>query len=294
MLRRGHGFTSLQFVAIAFVLLVCLFVIGDELANIETQRAEDIHHAWSDTGNLARSLGQQAEDTVRIADLSIFGAAQRLEIDGIEPDTVEKMRQIMTARIAAFPALASFVVTDETGRCLAVSLPKMPEPCNLAGRVDFEYHRTHPDKGPRLSAPVRAIGLDTWIIPLSRRFNKPDGSFGGIVMNGISIPFFQSYYDTFDIGPNGSIVLARDGDDPVLLVRRPFVAANLGRSLRDGSFFKASRDSSAGTVETVSPSDGVLRLISYWKLDAYPLIVGVAYAKDDVLADWRANSVFTC
>jgi len=292
LFRRGRGFASLQFAAIFFAFLVCLFVVGDELANIQTQRAEDIQHAWSDAGNLARSLGRQAEDTIRIADISIIGSVQRLEIDGTSADTLDKLRQIMVARLTAFPALANFVIADESGHCLLVNLPQMPEPCGLAGRVDFEYHRTHDDKSPHLSAPVRAIGSDTWVIPLSRRFDKPDGSFGGIVMTGISIPFFQSYYDTFDIGPHGSILLARDGDDPVLLVRRPFAAANLGRSLRDGSFYRASRQNSSGTLETVSPTDGVVRLVSYWKLDAYPMIVAVALAKDDVLAEWRASSWF--
>jgi hypothetical protein len=85
LFRRGHGFTSLQFGAIGFVFLVCLAVIGNEASSIQNQRGRELKEAWSQAANLARSLGQQAEDTVRNADISIFGAAQRLEIDGTSP-----------------------------------------------------------------------------------------------------------------------------------------------------------------------------------------------------------------
>ena len=293
LFRRGHGFSSLQFGAIAFVFLVCLAVVGNEVSNIQNQRGRELNDAWSQAANLARSLGQHAEDTVRNADISIFGAAQRLEIDGTSPETLDKLRPIMMARVAAFPALANFVITDETGRCLMVSLPQIPEECSLAGRADFEYHRTHRDSGSHLNQPVRSMGAGTWIIPVSRRFNHPDGSFGGIVMTGISIPFFQSYYDKFDIGPRGAILLATDTDDPVLLVRRPFVEANIGRSLRNSSFFREDTSKTrSGTTEAVSPTDGVRRLVSYWRIEPYPLLVAVAFAKDDALASWREDAWF--
>ncbi len=293
LFRRGYGFSSLQFGAIAFVFLVCLCVVGNEVSNIQNQRGRELGEARSQAANLARSLGQQAEDTVRNADISIFGAAQRLEIDGTTPEMLDKLRPIMMARVAAFPALANFVITDETGHCLMVSLPQIPEDCSLAGRADFEYHRTHRENGPHLSHPVHSVGGSVWIVPVSRRFNHPDGSFAGIVMTGISIPFFQSYYDKFDIGPRGAILLATDGDDPVLLVRRPFVEANIGRSLRNSSFFREETSKTrSGAVETVSPTDGVLRLVSYWRIEPYPLLVAVALAKDDALASWRADAGF--
>jgi diguanylate cyclase (GGDEF)-like protein/PAS domain S-box-containing protein len=292
--RRKFSFSSsLQFGAIAFVLLVCLCVVGTEAVNIWGQRAQAVQDAWEEAGNLARSLGQQAEDMARIADLSILGAIQRLELDGTTTETVEKLHQIMVARVKAFPALAGFVIADETGKCLSLELTKMPEPCSVAGRADFEYHQSHDSKGARLSPPVRSIGSGVWVIPLSRRFNHPDGSFAGIVMTGISIPYLQSYYDTFNIGPNGAILLASGGDDPLLLVRRPFVEANIGRSLRTGGVFRAMAEKGpVGNLELRSATDGIWRLNSYRRLDAYPLIVAVGFATDDALHDWRANARF--
>jgi hypothetical protein len=239
LFRLGRGFSSLQFAAAGFVLIACLCVVGTELANLRNQRSKELANARSAAGNLARSLGQQAEDTARIADTSLIGPVERLEIDGTNPETLEKLRQIIMARLRAFPALASFVIADESGKCLLVEWPTMPVPCSVAGRADFEYHRTHDGKGPRLGSPIRSIGAGVWVVPLSRRFNHPDGSFAGIVTTGISIPFLQSYYDTFDIGPNGAIVLASDEAVPILLVRRPFAEKSIARDLSTAGIFNA-------------------------------------------------------
>src|ERR1700689_3036992 len=202
----GRGF-PLELGAIPFVLLVCAILIALDGYHIWGLRTQDLADARKDTANLAQSLGQQAEDTMLTADLTLIGSVQRLEIDGTGPGTLEKLRQIIMARLAAFPALASSVVADADGKCLIIDLPTMPADCSLAGAADFEYHRTHEDQGPHLSAPERAIGSNTWVIPLSRRFNRPDGSFAGMAMTGISIPYFTRYFDNFDIGKNGSIAL---------------------------------------------------------------------------------------
>ncbi|HZT86708.1 MAG TPA: diguanylate cyclase [Stellaceae bacterium] len=288
---RWRSHPSLQFGTICFVFLACVAVVGVDTLNIWNERGKEMREAWRDAANLARSLGEQAEDTMRLADVSIVGLTQRLEIDGFGPATVEKLRQIMMGRIAQFPALHSFVIADSSGRCLALAVPEIPAGCTLAGRTDFEFHRSHTDRGPHLSAPIRAIGTDTWIIPVSRRVDKPDGSFGGVVVAGISVSYFHDYYDTFEIGSTGAILLALDAADPRLLVRRPFKEANVGRSLRNAGIFRRDLEAQPiGDVELTSSTDGVVRLNSYRRLQPYPLVIAVAFAEDDVLAEWWAGA----
>lgn len=277
-----------QFGALPFVLLVCTILIALDGYHIWGLRAQDLAEAQKETANLAQSLGQQAEDTMRTADLTLIGSVQRLEIDGSSPDTREKLRQIIMARLAAFPALASFVVADADGKCLIIDLPTIPDDCSLAHAVDYNYHRTHKDQGPHLSASERAIGSNAWVIPLSRRFNRPDGSFGGIVVTGISIPYFTDYYDTFNIAKHGSIALALA--DGALLVRRPYVDLDISRNLTNRAAFQNNLSpSSIGFAKIKSSIDGVVRLTSYRRMEAYPLVITVGESMDDILASWRAT-----
>src|SRR5580704_8549839 len=120
--RAGRKF-PLGLGAIPLVVLVCTIVIALDGYHSWVLRARDLAEAGTETANLAQSLGQQAEDTMRTADMSIIGSVQRLEIDGTGSNTLEKLRQIMVARLAAFPALASFVIADAAGKCLMIDLP---------------------------------------------------------------------------------------------------------------------------------------------------------------------------
>jgi diguanylate cyclase (GGDEF)-like protein/PAS domain S-box-containing protein len=279
---------ALRLGIIPLVLLFCAILIALDVTYIWRLRARDLAEAAKETANLAQSLGQQAEDTVRTADLTLIGAAQRLEIDGTGPDTLEKLRQIMMARLVAFPALANFVVTDAAGKCLMINLPVIPGDCSLASAPNYEFHRTHEDQGPHLSAPKRPIGSDAWMIPLSRRFNHPDGSFAGIVVTGVSISYFTRYYDTFKIGENGSIALALA--DGTLLVRRPSVDLDVARNLKNRTVSRGPlADASIAVSQIKSSIDGVVRLTSYRRMEAYPLFIAVGASMDDILASWRAT-----
>jgi diguanylate cyclase (GGDEF)-like protein/PAS domain S-box-containing protein len=269
------------------VLLVCTIVIALDAYHIWRLRAGTLADAQKAMVNLSRSLGQQAEDTVRTADISLLGSMQRLEIDGSGADTVEKLRQIMLTRLVAFPALATFVITDSTGKCLTTGLPATPEDCDLAGRADYEYHRSHDGHELHLSAPLQGIS-GAWVISLSRRFNHPDGSFAGVIVVGLSISYFTNYYETFELGPRGAILLALV--DGTLLVRRPFVEANVGRKLINGGLFRDYLPKSpTGVVEITSSTDGIVRLNAYRLMGPYPLVISVAEATDDLLMPWRAT-----
>jgi diguanylate cyclase (GGDEF)-like protein/PAS domain S-box-containing protein len=169
-----------------------------------------------------------------------------------------------------------------------IDLPAIPDGCSLASGAGFEYHRNHEDQSSHLRPPRRALGTDTWVIPLSRRFNHPDGSFAGMVVTGISVSYFARYYDTFNIGQSGSIALVLA--DGTLLVRRPYVALDVPRNLKNRTVLQGPlSDRTIRVAEIKSSIDGVTRLTSYSRIEAYPLFIAVGESMDDILASWRAT-----
>ena len=51
-----------------------------------------------------------------------------------------------------------------------------------------------------------------WVVTLSRRFNRADGSFAGIVIASIGSEYFSEFYSHFDIGESGTIsLISSDG-----------------------------------------------------------------------------------
>jgi hypothetical protein len=90
MRRFRTAGSLLQYGAIGFVFVVCLAFVAIEAANLWQQRNKEMGDAWQESANLARSLAQHAEDTLRTADISIIGLVQRLQLDGTSPETLER------------------------------------------------------------------------------------------------------------------------------------------------------------------------------------------------------------
>jgi diguanylate cyclase (GGDEF)-like protein len=107
----------------------------------------------------------------------------------------------------------------------------------------------------------------------------------------VRLDFFRRFYESFDIGAKGAIVLATD--EGRYMVRRPFNEQDVGSDLSKGPLFRLWREKgeTASAVLT-SQIDQVERLLTYRHLRHYPLLVSVALSKEEVLAPWRTSTGF--
>jgi diguanylate cyclase (GGDEF)-like protein len=101
----------------------------------------------------------------------------------------------------------------------------------------------------------------------------------------LDLGFFGRFYDRFDIGREGTIVLARD--DGTLFYRRPYNESLVGTDVSRGPLFTLIRSTGpAGSGMHKSAIDGIVRLYSYHHLEGYPLVVASAQSKDEILGHW--------
>jgi hypothetical protein len=162
------------------------------------------------------------------------------------------------------------------------------EPGQFSDREFFIYHRTHDDLGLHIGNPIRGRRTDGWIIPATRRFNRADGTFGGVAVAAINPQYFQDFYDRLQLGNNGAVLLA--SMNKTLLVRRPFVEANIGRDMTHSGLFAQLKQAPAGSLEITASIDGVRRLNSYERGHVYPIVVTVAQDVEELLAPWRQSA----
>jgi signal transduction histidine kinase/ActR/RegA family two-component response regulator len=272
----------------ALIAIACAAFIGVEISRIFNQRAEVLAEAHKDTANLTSSLLQQAELTFRTADALLIDAVYELENGAFGPDRQRHLKAVFVEQMKHSSQFVAFSVIDRSG-ALQIIASGSEEMVNLADREHFIYHQTHDDRDLHIGTPVRRRSAEGWMIPVTRRVNLADGSFGGIVLAGIDPQYFQNVYDRMQIGNNGAIFLA--SLNGTLLVRRPFVESNYGRDLTQGSIFRHLKESPVGSVEIVSFTDGAERINSYEKGKTYPVMLAVAQDRDEVLAPWRQSTV---
>lgn len=256
-------------------------------------RQTELEKSETETSNLSAALAQHASDALQSADTLLAALVEWAADDQVighpaPPVRLQRLHEFLKQRVADSPFLSSVSMYDAQGVCLASSF-SITEGMKNADRDYFTHHRENPDTGPWIGAPIHSRATGAWVIPVSRRLNHADGSFAGVVVAGLSLDFFQTFYSRFLTGKNG--VTSLSTDKGVLLVRYPFVDSAIGSSIAQAPIFRILLPRSpVGTVMMPSVTDGVMRLYSYRRLERFPLVVASAQSENDILAAWRQDA----
>jgi diguanylate cyclase (GGDEF)-like protein/PAS domain S-box-containing protein len=247
-------------------------------------RQDTLRQNSIDIRNLAHSLSQHAARTFESAAIVLTTVADRFA-DAAPPD-VDRFNHMLAAYTRELPQLRELVVLDENGRWKFSSTGTFQNYDN-SDRDYFQFHKTHIEQTLRINSPIMSRSTGRWSILLTRRISRPDGSFAGVAVAAIDLGFFQAFYDTFSIGNKGGIGLFRT--DGILLVHRPFNAADIGRDYSGSSLFNRLRTSPDGYYRVSSQFDGFIKWNAYEKIPDFPLVVAVALDEDEMLAGWYAE-----
>lgn len=214
----------------------------------------------------------------------LAGLAERLQSqDSVQGDGETRLERRLRDELALLPQIAEFSIADQSGQ-IVIDSENDQLGISITDRKYFWYHTEKDSRELFIDAPILGRAPQRWIIPVSRRYNNADGGFAGVATVFLELNFFQKFYEQFDIGHDGAILLM--SGDAKLLARRPFVEANIGRDMSQSNIAKALQYASFDTIEIKSTTDGVVRLNSYRRSDEYPLVVAVARSMDDILAPW--------
>jgi hypothetical protein len=190
--------------AVTFVVLVCTALIAEVGWSRWHARALQLSEKRLATSNMTRALAQHAETTVKAADTVLVGVVERMQADARGAANFERLQQLMMLQVAELPLLHGLFVVDEDGRQLANSQRSPVDPAGSSARAYLLYHRDHPDRGPHIGPHLRSPSTGDWIMAVSRRIEHPDGSFAGVAVATIERAHFKRFYDSFDIGREGT------------------------------------------------------------------------------------------
>ncbi|SMP74058.1 sensor domain-containing diguanylate cyclase [Noviherbaspirillum suwonense] len=277
--------------AILFVLLVALTLIGMGCWTLWKARVLQMEEASTATANMTKALSQHADDTFRAADSMLLGVVERLEVDGMAGVSLPRLHNLLKASVAQLSSLEGMFVFDQEGRTMVNALSVRPARAGNADREYFVYHKANLDQSAHVGAPTESLTTGRWVVPISRRINHPDGTFAGVVLATVDMAYFRQFHQSFDIGANGTILLALD--DGTVLLRRPFKADLVGANVGKGPVFTQLRANGPGTAMLQSVVDQVVRVYSYEHVRHYPLVVATAFAKDDIFAGWQQEALQT-
>ena len=291
-MKLSHPFRTPGTVGLAaiFVVVVCLTILAIDVTRTYNARALELKQGEVAVENLARSMAQQANDTLQQSDAVLIGLVDRVESNGVDAASLDRIHALLIRYANAMPQFQRLTVTDESGQWLTTSLPTRSNAISVKDRSYFKHHRDTADANAFIGPVIRSRSSNQWILTLSRRIDHADGRFAGVALASIDLAHFDRFFGQFDVGPHGALALA--STDGMLIDRRPFVDAVIGTDQSATPLFRdhASHEKQ-GILTTVSALDGVERLIAFRQLDDYPVIVFAALSTDDILAEWRATAI---
>jgi len=273
-------------IGIVLFSVALIFWLGiAAISQTRFERQEAIDAAIDANNNLAVAFEQYVARTLQQADTALLvlrreyaRAGPALDIASLFDDGVLDRKQLLLA-----------VIADERGGPVAAS-PEQTDTSsvNLADREHFQVHVAHDTGRPFVGKPVRSRLLGLPVIPITRRINKPDGSFGGVAIVLIDPAHFTEFYKNADFGPLDVLsVLQLDG---TTLSRRVGPRPSSGENVSQAGVFAAQREQPNGWYRGRGALDGVMRFYSYRSLPEYSLIAVSGITEAAVLAHPNAHA----
>ena len=269
----------------AFVLIAIAMIWIGAIAASRQDRATTLEGWTRESSNLVRALEEHTTRTMHYVDEIALQVKTQYEKQGARFDMVKFFEDTIVDRRLFLVA----VISDATGASVMGSLPNFT-PVNLADREHIQVHVERDIGTLFISKPVLARVARRWSIVATRRINKPDGSYGGVVGIGIDPFYFTSFYKEVSLGKNSVVALV--GMDGVVRARLSDTGSDVGQDIRNSEFLNRAHASRAGIYSAVAKVDGVKRLNNYRVLRDYPLIVNVGVAEDVIYADSSRRSFY--
>ncbi len=258
--------------------------VGVTVWSLYDARESIRREAEQQASNLTITISNTIERTVTTLDLSLQAAVSGMKIDGLEAMPPNVQDAILFDGGILANNFRGILITDETGRVIHRSRNASPAIQDFSKQATFQGHKNSTDEGLRISGPLPSMTGDTMVVVLTRRINKPDGSFGGMAITAIGVKYFEDIFTELDLDKRGISMLA--STEAHLIARHPMSLGVNGRDLSGGEIFTHFATKPSGSFDSPARLDGIRRLFNYRQVANLPLVVSVGLATDDIYASW--------
>jgi PAS domain S-box-containing protein len=267
-------------IVVVGVLVIAAFA-GSSAYHLGRSYHEAIAATNRELGNMAKTLAEQAEGSLRLADLLLRETATWYANEHPVPSTAADGR--LATRAAGLPQVREVRIIDEHGIPRFGSRDLPGDDAALSDRAYFIAHRDHPGLGVVLSDPLITQIERRSAVVMSRRLEKPDGTFDGIVQAVVDLEEFQRVYQAIDLGQGSAISLLRD--DGTLFVRQPRIPQVVGRQFPE--MIVTASDPSGLVLQTM---DQQARFVGIAHVRGFPVVIAVSRDESTALEGWRDDA----
>ena len=264
------------------IVASCLIVISllwtAVMIQARFERVQTIDAAVKQNSSLAIAFEQYTIRTIDGAD----AVTQILKHEYARSGRRIDIERLIAEHVVNADLFTAVSIIDEHGDVVATSYgPQSGRRINIADREHFKVH-VHRDTGKVfIGRPVLSRTFSRPSIAITRRINKPDGSFGGIVAIQMEPRHFIKFLGETTLHLDDVVSLV--GRDGFTRARRTGPFETYGEDLRNSLWFKEQAKQPVGSYYAPSRLDRISRYFSFRRLKDYPLVTMVGVPEADVL-----------
>ena len=262
------------------LLLIPMFWLAF-FANASFERERALRQATSHGTNVAQIFQESTERIFLSVDRSLHLIRFLYERDPAGFDLIYWAKNALVTSDGTL----QFSVIGRDGFLIASTTGYKGPPLYLGDREHFVKTAELAEDVLYVATPVLGRASGKWSIQVARRLTAADGSFAGVVVGSIDPDLIGSFFETAQLGENGSIIL-RNAEN-VVLAARGSTTSLLGRKFDPLPLQAALDRAPNGTYWGGGAIDGINRLVAYRKSDNLPLLFAVGTAESRVFSEYR-------
>ena len=273
-------FGSLAIAGFGLLLIAGIWVYT--IDRVRNERIEATSSEFSKNANLALALDMHTNQLLKGLDRFLLVIKSQYE----RPGPRVSIRQLIGPAMSAERWVTFIGVTDERGDL--VEATREFAVTDFSEGESFKTHQRRDSNALLILPPVLGRVSGRWAITLTRRRNKPDGSFGGVVHIAIEPRYLTELFETATMGPSDimSLVLVNG----ITLARRRGPTIEFGSAISQSQLFVEHAKRPIGNYIGSGAVDGQLRVFSYRTMKDYPIIVTVGTSETDAFAPVRRRA----
>jgi len=274
-------FRKISIVIVSFGIILIGYIWIDLFLKVQSERQTELNNAITATANLARTFEEHTLRTITTADQMALFLKYQYEKEG---QAIDISPYKSGGRFGNQPFVLLSIVNENGDVIVSNQEPFVPS--NVKDREHFQVHQEADTGQLFISKPVFGRSSGKWSIQMTRRINKPDGSFGGVVVVSVDPFYFTGFYKQVDLGETSSIALV--GRDGIIRARQSDQNSSLGQDLNQDhrSLMEQMLVGEAGHYIGRSSVDGIKRIYSYRALREYPFFVLIGISESEALEEF--------
>ena len=274
---------------VAAISISATIVVGVTLAIISSDYNAVLSHAGQRNLVLTQVLEEHARRAFDLSRASLNDLSRHLVVGG-RPVIASDLRERMDHWQQADPLIVSYWVFDASGAVEFTSQAVKTDGVNFADRPYFKAHKAGEDI--HVGAMTRGRLDGKWFFSLSKRLVDDKGVFSGVLLASMQTDYFVRMYQQLGLGANDNIGIYRL-DGQVVARRLSNWIGDTVPSNASSPMFASLAMSPVGVYRSISPIDGIDRIIGYRTAEGWPIVVGAGTSITDILANWRQRGVWT-